>query len=102
MPDRRHQVEAPFRPLRIFWEAIGMLFKKLLAAIGIAGMSISSTVAPALAACAPKAANPCNPCAAQNPCAAANPCNPCAAKNPCAAANPCAAKKNPCNPCAAN
>ncbi len=37
-----------------------------------------------------------------NPCTAkANPCNPCAAKNPCAA-NPCAAKmKNPCNPCAA-
>jgi len=32
--------------------------------------------------------NPCNPCAAKNPC---NPCNPCAAKNPC----------NPCNPCAA-
>jgi hypothetical protein len=50
----------------------------------------------------PKAANPCNPCAAKNPC---NPCaaktaNPCAAKNPC---NPCAAKmqQNPCNPCAA-
>jgi hypothetical protein len=32
--------------------------------------------------------NPCNPCAAKNPC---NPCNPCAAKNPC---NPCAAKTN--------
>ena len=37
--------------------------------------------------------NPCNPCAAANPC---NPCNPCAAANAC---NPCAA--NPCNPCAA-
>lgn len=44
-----------------------MLLKKLLAAIGLAGMSISSTVAPALAACAPKAANPCNPCAVKNP-----------------------------------
>jgi hypothetical protein len=30
-----------------------------------------------------------------------NPCNPCAAKNPCNPCNPCAAK-NPCNPCAAN
>lgn len=27
--------------------------------------------------------NPCNPCAAKNPCAANNPCNPCAAANPC-------------------
>ena len=41
------------------------------------------------------AKNPCNPCAAKNPC---NPCNPCAAKNPCNPCNPCAAK-NPCNPC---
>ncbi len=40
-----------------------------------------------------KTANPCNPCAAKNPC---NPCNPCAAQNPC---NPCAAAANPCNPC---
>jgi hypothetical protein len=31
--------------------------------------------------------NPCNPCAAANPCAA-NPCNPCGARNPC---NPCGA-----------
>ena len=46
------------------------------------------------ATCEPCAANPCNPCAAPNPCAAA--CNPCtAACNPCAA-NPCGA-----NPCAA-
>ena len=53
--------------------------------------------------------NPCNPCAAKNPCnpcnpcaakKACNPCNPCAAKNPCNPCNPCAAK-NPCNPCAA-
>lgn len=46
-----------------------------------------------------ESANPCNPCAARNPCAG----NPCAAKNPCAG-NPCAAKNpcggNPCNPCA--
>jgi hypothetical protein len=44
--------------------------------------------------------NPCNPCAAKNPC---NPCNPCAAKKACNPCNPCAAKKacNPCNPCAA-
>lgn len=47
--------------------------------------------------------NPCNPCAARNPCGG----NPCAAQNPCGAnpcgVNPCAAK-NPCgvNPCAAN
>lgn len=43
------------------------------------------------------AAQPCQPCAAAQPCAAdtmpAQPCNPCAA-NPC---NPCAT--NPCNPC---
>ncbi|MFQ5784525.1 MAG: cytochrome P460 family protein [Alphaproteobacteria bacterium] len=65
-------------------------------------------------ALAQDAANPCNPCAAANPCAP-NPCaaNPCAA-NPCAP-NPCAAgstgsqcviqrltEVNPCNPCAAN
>ncbi len=43
-----------------------------------------------LAAC-----NPCNPCAAANPCGACNPCNPCAAANPCGACNPC----NPCGPC---
>lgn len=47
-----------------------------------------------------KSFNPCNPCAAKNPC---NPCNPCAAKKACNPCNPCAAKNpcNPCNPCAA-
>ena len=75
---------------------------------GMAVATVSGTIMtkPAFAACAP-----CNPCAANNPCAAKNPCNPCAAKNPCAAANPCnpcAVKKvvanpcNPCNPCAAS
>ena len=49
--------------------------------------------------------NPCNPCAAENPCnpcnpcAAENPCNPCAGENPCNPCNPCAGV-NPCNPCA--
>lgn len=44
-------------------------------------------------AAAAAAENPCNPCAAANPCAT-NPCatNPCAA-NPCAT-NPCSTKKS--------
>ena len=74
--------------------------------VGVVAMSINP---PAQAASSIQVAayhNPCNPCAAANPC---NPCNPCAAKllvnpcNPCAAANPCnpCAAANPCNPCAA-
>jgi hypothetical protein len=44
------------------------------------GAALPASVAGLDSGVAYAACNPCNPCAAQNPCAAASPCNPCKPK----------------------
>lgn len=89
------------------------MFKKTVAAVGIAALAGAGALSVLPAAMAKDGdigkggiqIAACNPCAAKKK-KGCNPCNPCAAKKKASTGgcNPCAAKKkgcNPCNPCAA-
>ena len=58
------------------------ILHKILAAAGIAGFAMATTLPTAVQATCTAAAAACNPCSASA--SACNPCNPCAAAQPCA------------------